>query len=237
MKSYEYSRLFLQKIYPMERELFIRVDDYISGLFISEDEALTAATASIKEAGIGDMSISPVQGSFLQLLVKLTRAGKILELGTFAGYSTIWLARGLPEHGRLITMEFDPVHAGMAEKNIRRAGLEEKVSLRVGKAIELLPELAAGSIGPFDLIFIDADKPPYAEYFEWALKLSRPGTLIIFDNVIRDGKVLDPLSADAAVIGVQRLNKLLAADQRVTATVMTTVGVKDYDGMAIVLAR
>ena len=237
MKSYEYSRLFLQKIYPMEKELFIRVDDYISGLFISEDEALTAATASIKEAGIGDMSISPVQGSFLQLLVKLTRAGKILELGTFAGYSTIWLARGLPEHGRLITMEFDPVHAGMAEKNIRRAGLEEKVSLRVGKAIELLPELAAGSIGPFDLIFIDADKPPYAEYFEWALKLSRPGTLIIFDNVIRDGKVLDPLSADAAVIGVQRLNKLLAADQRVTATVMTTVGVKDYDGMAIVLVR
>jgi predicted O-methyltransferase YrrM len=219
----------------MERELFIRVDDYISGLFISEDEALTAATASIKEAGIGDMSISPVQGSFLQLLVKLTRAGKILELGTFAGYSTIWLARGLPEQGRLITMEFSPVHAAMAEKNIRRAGLQEKVDMRVGKAIELLPGLATESVGPFDLIFIDADKPPYAEYFEWALKLSRPGTLIIFDNVIRDGKVLDPQSADAAVIGVQRLNKVLAADRRVTATIMTTVGLKDYDGMAVVL--
>jgi caffeoyl-CoA O-methyltransferase len=221
----------------MERELFIRVDDYISGLFISEDDALTAATTSIREAGIGDMSISPVQGSFLQLLVKLTRAGKILELGTFAGYSTIWLARGLPEQGRLITMEFNPVHAGMAEKNIHRAGLDEKVDIRTGKAIELLPELAKESVGPFDLIFIDADKPPYAEYFEWALKLSRPGTLIIFDNVIRDGKVLDPNSADAAVIGVQRLNKLLAADQRVTATVMTTVGLKDYDGMAIALVK
>src|SRR3984957_13015378 len=221
----------------MERELFISVDDYISRLFISEEEALTAATASIKEAGIGDMSISPVQGSFLQLLVKLTQAGKILELGTFAGYSTIWLARGLPAQGRLITMEFSPVHAAMAETNIRRAGLEEKVNIRVGKAIELLPALAAESIGPFDLIFIDADKPPYAEYFEYALKLSRPGTLIIFDNVVRDGKVLDPNSADAAVIGVQRLNKVLAADQRVTATIMTTVGLKDYDGMAIALVK
>ncbi len=237
MKIYECGRLFLQKIKPMERELFTRVDDYISGLFIPEDEALAAATASIKEAGIGDMSISPVQGSFLQLLVKLTRAGKVLELGTFAGYSTIWLARGLPEQGRLVTMEFSAVHAGMAEKNIRRAGLEERVDIRVGKAIELLPELATESIGPFDLIFIDADKPPYAEYFEWALKLSRPGTLIIFDNVVRDGKVLDPESTDAAVIGVQRLNKVLAADQRVTATIMTTVGLKDYDGMAIVLVK
>lgn len=221
----------------MERALFIAVDDYISRLFIPEDEALTAATASIKESGIGDMSISPIQGSLLQLLVKLTRAGKILELGTFAGYSTIWLARGLPEQGRLITLEFSPVHADMAKKNIQRAGLDATVEIRIGKAIELLPELAAESAGPFDLIFIDADKPPYADYFEWVLKLSRPGTLIIFDNVIRDGKVLDPESTDAAVIGVQRLNKVLAADRRVTATIMTTVGVKDYDGMAIVLVN
>lgn len=221
----------------MERALFIAVDDYISRLFIPEDEALTATTASIKESGIGDMSISPIQGSLLQLLVKLTRAGKILELGTFAGYSTIWLARGLPEQGRLITLEFSPVHADMAKKNIQRAGLDATVEIRIGKAIELLPGLAAESAGPFDLIFIDADKPPYADYFEWALKLSRPGTLIIFDNVIRDGKVLDPESTDAAVIGVQRLNKVLAADRRVTATIMTTVGVKDYDGMAIVLVN
>jgi caffeoyl-CoA O-methyltransferase len=221
----------------MERALFISVDDYISRLFIPEDEALTAATASIKASGIGDMSISPIQGSLLQLLVKLTRAGKILELGTFAGYSTIWLARGLPEQGRLITLEFSPVHADMAKKNIQRAGLDATVEIRIGKAIELLPELAAESAGPFDLIFIDADKPPYADYFELALKLSRPGTLIIFDNVIRDGKVLDPESTDAAVIGVQRLNKVLAADRRVTATIMTTVGVKDYDGMAIVLVN
>jgi caffeoyl-CoA O-methyltransferase len=134
-------------------------------------------------------------------------------------------------------LEFNPVHADMAEKNSRRAGLDAKVDLRTGKAIELLPELVKESVGPFDLIFIDADKPPYAEYFEWALKLSRPGTLIIFDNVIRDGKVLDPNSADAAVIGVQRLNKVLAADQRVTATIMTTGGLKDYDGMAIALVK
>jgi caffeoyl-CoA O-methyltransferase len=221
----------------MERELFISVDDYISRLFIPEDEALAAATATIKESGIGDMSISPIQGSLLQLLVKLTRAAKILELGTFAGYSTIWLARGLPEQGRLITLEFSPVHADMAKKNIQRAGLDATVEIRIGKAIELLPELATESAGPFDLIFIDADKPPYADYFEWALKLSRPGTLIIFDNVVRDGKVLDPESTDPAVIGVQRLNKVLAADPRVTATIMTTVGVKDYDGMAIVLVN
>ena len=221
----------------MERELFISVDDYISRLFIPEDEALAAATATIKESGIGDMSISPIQGSLLQLLVKLTRAAKILELGTFAGYSTIWLARGLPEQGRLITLEFSPVHADMAKKNIQRAGLDATVEIRIGKAIELLPELVTESAGPFDLIFIDADKPPYADYFEWALKLSRPGTLIIFDNVVRDGKVLDPESTDPAVIGVQRLNKVLAADRRVTATIMTTVGVKDYDGMAIVLVN
>ena len=221
----------------MERALFISVDDYISRLFIPEDEALAAATATIKDSGIGDMSISPLQGSLLQLLVKLTRAAKILELGTFAGYSTIWLARGLPEQGRLITLEFSPVHADMAKKNIQRAGLDATVEIRIGKAIELLPELATESAGPFDLIFIDADKPPYADYFEWALKLSRPGTLIIFDNVVRDGKVLDPESTDPAVIGVQRLNKVLAADRRVTATIMTTVGVKDYDGMAIVLVN
>ncbi len=221
----------------MDKELLIRVDDYINRLFVAEDEALEGATASIRDAGIGDMSVSPVQGSFLQLLVKLTRAAKILELGTFAGYSTIWLARGLPQTGRLITMEFDPVHAEMAKANIRHAGLAEKVDIRIGKAIDLLPELATGGVGPFDLIFIDADKPPYAEYYEWAMKLSRPGTLIIFDNVIRDGKVLDQKSTDAAVIGVQRLNKLLAADERVTATIMTTVGLKDYDGMAIVLVK
>ena len=168
----------------MERELFISVDDYISRLFIPEDEALTAATASIKESGIGDMSISPIQGSLLQLLVKLTRAEKILELGTFAGYSTIWLARGLPEQGRLITMEFNPVHVDMAKENIQRAGLDATVEIRTGKAIELLPELVSESVGPFDLIFIDADKPPYADYFEWALKLSRPGTLIDRKSVV-----------------------------------------------------
>ncbi len=228
---------FYKKIDPMERELFIRVDDYISRLFIAEDNALTGATASIEHAGIGDMSVSPVQGAFLQLLVKLTRAAKILELGTFAGYSTIWLARGLPQTGRLVTMEVDPVHADLAKANIRRAGLEGKVEIRLGKAMELLSELATEGVGPFDLIFIDADKPPYAQYYEWALQLSRPGTLIIFDNVIRDGKVLDPTSTDAAVIGVQQLNQVLAADERVTATIMTTVGLKDYDGMAIVLVN
>lgn len=219
----------------MERDLFVAVDEYISHHFAREDEALKATRISIRDAGLPDMSISPNQGSFLQLLARLIKAQKILEIGTFAGYSTIWLARSLTGPGSLITLEFDPTHAALAKTNLERAGLTDTVDLRVGKGLDLLPQLEKEA--PFDMIFIDADKPPYLEYFQWALRLSRPGTLLVFDNVIRDGKVLDNETTDEKVAGVQRLNQALGKDPRVCATILTTVGIKDYDGMAIAVVN
>lgn len=221
----------------MNNEIFESVDHYISNLLGHEDDALIAATRSLKEAGMPAISISPNQGKFLQVLALLCNAKNILELGTLAGYSTIWMARALPKDGKLITLEFDPKHAAVAQKNIERAGVAGKVQIKTGKAIDILPQLHAEGAGPFDMIFIDADKPPYAEYFEWALKLSRPGTLIVVDNVIRDGKVLDENSTDAAVNGAQRFNKVLGASSAVTATILQMVGVKEYDGMAIAVVN
>lgn len=221
----------------MNNQIFESVDHYISDLLGHEDEALIAATESLKEADMPAISVSPNQGKFLQLLALLCNAKNILELGTLAGYSTIWMARSLPADGRLITIEADPKHAEVAEKNIVRAGLASHVQIKTGKALEILPQLLHEGAGPFDMIFIDADKPPYAEYFEWALRLSRPGTLIVADNVIRDGKVLDENSTEAAVNGAQRFNKMLAANTAVTATILQMVGVKEYDGMALAVVK
>ncbi len=221
----------------MDRRIFEDVDNYISDLFIVPDEALTAAEKSHALENIPHINVSPNLGKLLHLFAKLTNAKKILEVGTLAGYSTIWMARALPEDGKLISLELDPHHAAVARRNIERAGLSSKVEIREGKAIELLPKLLADNAGPFDMIFIDADKPPYTEYFEWALKLSRPGTVIIADNVIRDGKVLDPNHKDPMVIGAQRFNRTLAANPHVTATILQTIGVKEYDGMAIAIVK
>lgn len=221
----------------MTNEIFESVDHYISNLLGHEDEALIAATKSLKEAGMPAISISPNQGKFLQVLALLCNAKNILELGTLAGYSTIWMARALPKDGKLVTLEFDPKHAAVAQKNVERAGVAHQVQIKTGKALDILPQLHAEGAGPFDMIFIDADKPPYAEYFEWALKLSRPGTLIVADNVIRDGKVLNENSTEAAVTGVQRFNKALGANTAVTATILQMVGVKEYDGMAIAVVN
>ena len=221
----------------MDQKVFEKVDHYISDLFNPEDEALAAAELSHKQEGIPHINVSPNLGKFLYLLAKLVNAKKILELGTLAGYSTIWMAKALPENGRIISLELDPHHADIAKKNIGRAGLSEKIEIRVGKAIELLPGLAGENAGPFDMIFIDADKPPYTEYFEWSLKMSRPGTLIIADNVIRDGKVLDPNQEDPMVKGAQRFNKALAANNKVDATILQTIGVKEYDGMAVAIVK
>ncbi|HTS45347.1 MAG TPA: O-methyltransferase [Puia sp.] len=221
----------------MDKKLFIAVDEYINTLLVPEDEALLATKNSIEENNIPQISISANQGKFLYLLALLCRAQNILEIGTLGGYSTIWLARALPDNGRLITIEVDPKHASVAQKNIERAGLDDKVDIRIGKALEILSRMEMESQEPFDMIFIDADKPPYAEYFQWALKLSHPGTLIIADNVIRDGKVLDADSKDEMVKGVQRFNTLLAATQSVTATIIQTVGEKDHDGMAIAIVK
>jgi len=221
----------------MNQPLFEAVDQYISNLMGYEDEALKAATRSLSEANMPAISISPNQGKLLQVFALLVNAKNILELGTLAGYSTIWMARALPKDGKLITLEADPKHAEVAKQNIARAGLAEQVNIRVGKALDILPQLQAEGAGPFDMIFIDADKPPYAEYFQWALRLSRPGTLIVADNVIRDGKVLAEVPADEMVAGAQRFNNVLGASEAVTATIVQMVGMKDHDGMALAVVK
>lgn len=217
----------------MNQELFTSVDQYIDRLVAPEDEALQAVVPSLEAAGMPQISVSPNQGKFLELMARLCRAERILEIGTLGGYSAIWMARALPEHGRLISLELEPAFAEVARKNIARAGQNSKVEIRVGKALDILPKLEAEQAGPFDLVFIDADKPPYVEYFQWALKLTRPGSLIIADNVVRDGAVIDPDSADEMVQGARRFNDLLSRTPEVSATIIQTVGSKGYDGMAM----
>ena len=221
----------------MNQEIFESVDNYVSGLFGDQDDVLIATERSIIEANIPQISVSPNQGKFLHVLARLCKASRILEIGTLAGYSTIWLARALPSTGRLISLELDPNHASVARKNIIRAGLDSVVEIRVGKALDSLAQIKAENMAPFDMIFIDADKPPYAEYFQWALRLSKSGTLIVADNVIRDGKVLDKTNSDPMVQGAQRFNELLASHPGVTATIFQTVGAKEHDGMAIAVVK
>lgn len=221
----------------MDNELFALVENYISKLVAQEDDVLQAVNRSIEQADMPQISISASQGKFLQLLAKLIQAGKILELGTLAGYSTIWLARALPKDGKLISIEYDEKHAAVALTNIKKAHLQERVDIRVGKALDILPQIEEKKEGPFDLIFIDANKPPYFEYFEWAIKLARPGTLIIADNVIREGKVLDAENTDERVKGVQRLNESLSKDTRVFSTIIQTVGTKEHDGMILAIVN
>lgn len=214
-------------------EIFEQVDEYIRDLVGSEDEILKATNDSVNEANIPPISVSANQGKFLQVLAKICNARNILEIGTLVGYSTIWMARALPKGGKLVSLEFEPLHAEVAKRNIDRAGLSNVVDIRVGRALDLLPKLK----GPFDMIFIDADKQPYKEYFEWAMKLSRPGTLIVADNVIRDGKVMDPDSPDEMVQGARRFNEFLSTVPGVTATIIQTVGSKMHDGMALAVVN
>jgi predicted O-methyltransferase YrrM len=221
----------------MDTQIFSQVDKYISGLLAQEDKTLIDTINSLDIAGLPQHSVSANQGKFLQVMMIACNAKKVLELGTLGGYSTIWIAKALPDNGKVITVEFNKHHGDVAQKNIDNAGLTQKVDLRIGKALDILPQIIAEKHDPFDMIFIDADKPPYTEYFEYALQMSRPGTLIICDNVIREGKVLDKNSTDEKVQGVQRLNKLLSENKNVTATILQTVGVKEYDGMAIAVVN
>ena len=220
----------------MSLEQWNAVDRYISDTLLTTDPILDAALRSAADAGLPPISVAPNQGKFLQLLAMAQSARHILEIGTLGGYSTIWLARALPPDGRLVTLEFEPTHVEVAKANIERAGLSDVVELRVGAALETLPKLAAEKREPFDFIFIDADKENYPGYFEWALKLSRRGTTIIADNVVRNGEVINPDSADPRVQGVRRFHQLVAAERRVSATAIQTVGSKGYDGftMAVV---
>lgn len=213
----------------MTQELWTSVDRYACDQLQLDDPALDAAQAAAAAAGLPPISVSPPQGKLLFLLAQSIGARAVLEVGTLAGYSAIWLARALPAGGRLVTLEADPKHAAVAGSNIARAGLAEKVEVRLGRALDTLPSLK----GPFDLSFIDADKASIPEYFAWALKLSRPGSLIVVDNVVRRGAVLDAQSADPNVQGVRRFNALLAAEPRVSATTIQTVGVKGHDGFTL----
>ena len=217
----------------MNQETWTAVDRYLTDLLEPADSVLEAALAASAAAGLPAINVTPAQGKLLQLLARMQRAENILEIGTLGGYSTIWLARALPAGGRLITLEFDPKHAEVARTNLTRAGLAEVVELRVGRALDILPKLGAESCGPFDLIFIDADKPGTADYFAWALKLSRRGSLIVVDNVMRKGAVIDTASDDPNVRGMRRFLDALAAEKLVSATVLQTVGSKGYDGFAL----
>jgi predicted O-methyltransferase YrrM len=227
---------------PMPQDQFAQeqwtaVDRYITDLLFPADPVLDAALAASAAAGLPAISVSPAQGKLLWQLAKIHGARTILEVGTLGGYSTIWLARALPSGGRLVTLEYEPKHADVARANIAHAGLADVVEIRLGPAQESLAQLHAEGHGPFDLIFIDADKTGYPDYFAWALKFSSPGTLIIADNVVRKGEVANAASADANVQGVRRFNELVAAEPRVSATIIQTVGCKGYDGLAIVLVQ
>jgi len=219
----------------MSKDLWTEVDNYFSDRLLPKDLALDSALENSVAAGLPAIAVSPNQGKLLQIFAQLLGAHAILELGTLGGYSTICMARGMRAGGRLITLEIDPKHAEVARRNIERAGLRGVVEIRVGSALEILPQLAAERRGPFDLIFIDADKANIPAYFEWALKLARPGSLIIVDNVVRDGAVIDGENSDASVQGVRRFIDQLGADSRASGTVIQSVGIKGYDGFAVVL--
>jgi predicted O-methyltransferase YrrM len=219
----------------MTQSQWTAVDDYLTGLFFPPDDALDHALESAQAGGLPPINVTAAQGRLLQIMAKAQQARTILEVGTLGGYSTIWLARALPAGGRVVTLEVDPHHAAVAQANLDRAGVADAVEIRVGPAIESLPILAAERFGPIDFAFIDADKQHNADYFEWAMKLARIGTTIVVDNVIRDGRVVDPASDDADVKGTRRFNELLAAEKRVVATEIQTVGSKGYDGFALAL--
>lgn len=220
----------------MTQKLWSKVEKYF-GAMIGEDEALKEALKDCKKAKLPPIGVAPNEGKLLMLVAQMVGARKVLEVGTLGGYSTIWLARGMAEGGKLITLEYQQKHAEVAKKNIARAGLEHAVEIRVGDANESMPRLASEGAGPFDLIFLDADKEGYTTYFEWSLKLSRRGTVIIADNVVRDGQVLKAKSKDAGVPGIRKFNRAVTAEKRVKATAIQTVGSKGYDGFALMVVQ
>lgn len=219
----------------MSETRWTAVDRYFEDLLVAPDAALAAAIEASREAGLPPHEVSPSQGKLLQLVARMTGARRILEIGTLGGYSTIWLARALPAGGRLITLEASEKHAEVARENIARAGLDQVVEVRVGPALASLAELP--TVASFDLIFLDADKPNNPLYLAEALRLSRPGTVIVADNVVRDGALIDARSEDPSVIGVRRFADLVAAEPRLDATAIQTVGQKGWDGFVLALVR
>jgi predicted O-methyltransferase YrrM len=221
----------------MTQEVWTAVDDYLGGLLAPADPALEHALRTSAEASLPPINVSATQGKLLQILARSIGARNILEIGTLGAYSTIWMARALPAGGKVITLEADAKHADVARKNIAFAGLNEVIDLRFGPALETLPKIAAEKLPPFDLIFIDANKSQMAEYFEWALKLTRRGGLIFADNVVRSGKVVDANSDNADIQGIRRCLEMASREPRVSATAMQIVGGKSYDGFALLLVN
>ena len=219
----------------MTEEVWSNVERYISEALVHSDAALEATLSASDAAGLPSINVAPNHGKLLHMLALMVGAKRILEIGTLGGYSTIWMARALPEGGQLVTLEADPKHAALARRNVDAAGVGPIVEIQLGKALDVLPALA--SRGPFDLIFIDADKTNTVPYFDWALTLARPGSLIVVDNVVRKGAVADPSSSDKDVQGMRRFYARLAGERRVTATAIQTVGSKGYDGFAIAIVK
>lgn len=219
----------------MNQETWSAVDAYFCDTLIPSDPILSAALQDSDAAGLPSINVSPTQGKLLQLLAQMQGARKILEFGTLGGYSTIWMARALPPDGRLVTLEANPAAAAVAQANIERAGLSTQVDIRVGKALDTLPLLAEEGIAPFDFIFIDADKPNNPAYLEWSLQLSRVGTAIVCDNVVRRGAVADSTNTDPGVVGVRTFLQQMAANPRLSATAVQTVGSKGFDGFSLAI--
>jgi len=217
----------------MNQEQWTAVDAYLGKALLGPDPALEATRLANSRAGLPAIDVSPFQGKLLYLLAMMLSARRILEIGTLGGYSTIWMAKALPADGLLVTLEADPKHAHVAQQNIDRAGFGQLIRILIGEALDSLPTVMSEYKGPFDLIFIDADKANAPEYFRWALELSRPGTVILVDNVVRKGEIAKAESTDQSVKGMRRLTEMLAAESRVTATATQTVGIKGYDGFVI----
>lgn len=217
------------------KDQWTAVDAYLDATLVREDEALRAAVRDSAAAGLPSIAVTPSQGKLLQQLALMVGARRILEVGTLGGYSAIWMARALPADGKLVTLEIEAKHADVAQKNFVRAGVADRVEIRRGPALETLPRIAADDLGPFDLAFIDADKESNPEYFDWAVRLARRGSLIVIDNVVRDGRVLEEDSRDPGVLGVRRLFERMARESRVSTTAIQTVGAKGWDGLAFAL--
>jgi predicted O-methyltransferase YrrM len=215
------------------KETWKQVDQYFADALLASEDDFNASLDANRRANLPPIDVTPLQGKFLELLVRSTGARRVLEIGTLGGYSTLWLARALPHNGLVVTLELEPHHAEVAMHNLMTAGLADKVDLRIGPAAESLQMLHAEHTAPFDFIFIDADKASYPEYLRWSMKLSRPGALIVADNVVRDGKVIDAESPDPNIQGVRRFTELIGAEPRLSTTVLQTVGSKGYDGFAI----
>ena len=221
----------------MTDDLATQVDEYFDGLLVKSDPILEAALAAGLAAGMPQIQVSPTQGKFLHLLARIQGARRVLEVGTLAGYSTIWLGRALPPDGRLVSLELDPRHAEIARTNLRRAGLDTIAEVVVGPAVDSLAALVDESVEPFDLVFIDADKERNPDYVTWALRLSHPGSVIIVDNVVRQGRVVDAENRDPNITGTRRMFEIIAQEPRLEATAVQTVGLKGYDGFAVLRVK